>query len=53
MTEFEKMISGQMYDAKDAGLTDLRVKARALLDRINASVQTIDGGERRKISSTT
>lgn len=48
MTEYEKMISGQLYDAKDAELTRIRKKARGLIDKINKSTQEIRGGARFK-----
>ena len=36
MTEFRKMISGQLYDAGDPELKAMRLKARQLLARFNA-----------------
>lgn len=48
MTEYEKMIAGQLYNARDARLIHMRHKARALLGRINASLQDIQAGTRLK-----
>lgn len=49
MSEYEKMISGRIYDARDPELTDLRAKARNLLDRINGSALSVQGGERGEL----
>ncbi len=49
MTEYEKMIAGHLYDAKDARLVRMRHKARALLGRINASLQDVRAGTRLKM----
>lgn len=46
MNEYDKMISGQIYDARDLQLTAMRKHARVLLDQINRSVQDIRDGER-------
>nr|WP_245927881.1 sugar O-acetyltransferase [Mucilaginibacter oryzae] len=37
MTELEKMIGGQLYNAGDAGLVDARSKARLLFTQYNAA----------------
>lgn len=46
MTEYEKMISGQLYKANDAQLVEMRKRARDMLFKINASLQDIKDGER-------
>jgi len=46
VTEYKKMIAGQLYNGNDPELVRLRRKARALLDRINATVQDVREGER-------
>ena len=46
MTEYEKMISGELYFAGDPELTEMRKSARSLLDQINESVSDIREGER-------
>lgn len=48
MTEFEKMIAGQMYDAQDGDLVDRRYRARELLDQINANSQVVLDEEARQ-----
>lgn len=46
MSEYEKMISGELYSANDAELVSMRREARDLLNRINSSAQDIKEGER-------
>ncbi len=46
MTEYEKMISGELYNASDAELVRMRKKARDLLNKLNSSVQDIKNGDR-------
>ncbi len=46
MNEFDKMISGQLYNAKDPRLTAMRKQARALLEKINQSAQCITDQDR-------
>lgn len=46
MTEYEKMIAGELYNAGDEELVRMRHEARAWLDKINASVCDIKTGER-------
>lgn len=48
MTEREKMIAGEPYDASDPELLELRRRARAAMERFNA---TLDDGERMEIAS--
>lgn len=49
MTEYKKMISGELYSASDAELVRMRREARDLLGRLNASVQDIREGERLEL----
>lgn len=49
VTEYEKMISGELYNANDAELTRMRKDARDLLNKINQSVQDIRDGDRLEI----
>lgn len=49
MTEYEKMISGELYNGSDAELARMRKDARELLTRINASAQDIRDGERLEL----
>lgn len=49
MTEYFKMISGQLYDPNDIQLAQMRMEARELLTQINASLQDIKDGERLKL----
>lgn len=46
MTEYEKMIAGQMYDATDPELSRMREACRDLLTQINGSARDIRSGER-------
>ncbi len=46
MTEYEKMISGELYNANDAELVHMRQEVRELLSKLNSSVQDIRSGER-------
>lgn len=46
MTEYQKMIAGELYNASDPALVSMRHKARELLDRINVSVRDIKDGPR-------
>jgi maltose O-acetyltransferase len=39
MSEFEKMISGQMYNASDPELTAMRARVRDLLTELNSTAQ--------------
>lgn len=45
-TEYDKMISGQPYNAGDAYLSSLRLDCRRSLDRINCSAIDIKAGKR-------
>ncbi len=49
MIEYEKMISGQLYNANDAELVRMRREVRALLDQLNASAQNVRTGERLEL----
>lgn len=40
MTEYEKMISGQMYDCSDSELRELRLLSRTFCDKINNTFDT-------------
>ncbi len=46
MTEYEKMIAGELYNANDAELVRMRKDVRGLLNELNRSVQDIKSGER-------
>lgn len=46
MTEYEKMIAGELYNANDAELTRMRKEVRGLLSQLNQSVQDVRSGER-------
>lgn len=46
MTEYEKMIAGDLYNASDAELTHMREEVRGLLTELNRSVQDVRSGER-------
>ncbi|MGT2843762.1 sugar O-acetyltransferase [Streptococcus hongkongensis] len=46
MTEFEKMIAGQMYNAGDADLKDMRQKKRELMTLFN---NELDGDKRSQL----
>jgi len=46
MHEYEKMIAGQLYDARDPVLVTMRNKAREFLSEINRSAQDIRDGKR-------
>ncbi|HRK60930.1 MAG TPA: sugar O-acetyltransferase [Candidatus Omnitrophota bacterium] len=46
MREYEKMIAGEMYNAMDPELTEMRLRARKLLTQINQSVEDIRTGPR-------
>jgi maltose O-acetyltransferase len=50
MTEREKMLAGQLYDASDAELTRMRRRARALTRAYNATSEEEDGERQRLIS---
>jgi maltose O-acetyltransferase len=47
--EYDKMISGQLYNAGDPHLSNLRYNARKLLDSINSSALDIKDGKRLKL----
>lgn len=49
MTEYQKMIAGEFYNALDPELTRMRAEARALLTQINQSIQDIREGERLEL----
>lgn len=49
MTEYEKMIAGQLYCADDGQLVLMRRQARDLLDQINASTRGIRQGPRLEL----
>lgn len=49
MIEYEKMISGELYNANDAELTQMRIKVRSLLTEINQSVQDVREGARLEL----
>lgn len=49
MTEYQKMISGELYNANDAELTRMRKEARDFLTQMNQSAQDIRDGERLQI----
>jgi maltose O-acetyltransferase len=46
MTEFNKMIKGEMYNANDPELVRMRAEVRDLLNELNHSVQDIKTGSR-------
>ncbi|HCM42695.1 MAG TPA: sugar O-acetyltransferase [Candidatus Omnitrophica bacterium] len=46
MREYEKMIAGEMYNAMDPELIEMRLRARKLLTQINQSVEDIRTGPR-------
>jgi maltose O-acetyltransferase len=46
VTEYEKMLAGSLYKARDAELVRMRRRARGLLDRLNASLGAVRTGER-------
>ncbi|MGE4385007.1 MAG: sugar O-acetyltransferase [Endomicrobiaceae bacterium] len=46
MTEYEKMISGELYNAADEELSRMRANARILLAELNKSLCEIKSGER-------
>jgi maltose O-acetyltransferase len=48
MTEREKMLAGQLYDASDAELTEMRHRARALTRALNATTE-VDLAERDRL----
>lgn len=50
MREYEKMIAGEMYNALDPDLIEMRFKARALLTEINQSIQDIRQGPRLELA---
>jgi len=49
MTEYQKMISGELYYAMDPELARMREQTRALLDEINRSLQDIRSGEKHEL----
>lgn len=49
MTEFEKMIAGQLYNANDPQLVRMRADARDLLDQLNTSVRDVKADERLEV----
>lgn len=49
MTEYEKMIAGELYNATDAELVTMRQKVRSLLDELNLSVQDVKDGKRLEL----
>jgi maltose O-acetyltransferase len=49
MSEYEQMISGQLYNANDPELELMRRQARARLDQLNHSIQDVKSGERLDI----
>jgi maltose O-acetyltransferase len=49
MSEYEKMLAGELYNASDPELTQMRYAARELLQKINASLQDIKEGERLEL----
>lgn len=46
MTQWEKMMAGEMYDAADPELAELRRRAKELCHQLN---HTLDGGERQSL----
>ncbi len=46
MTEYEKMIAGELYNASDSELVRRRYEARDLLNKINGSLQDVKDGSR-------
>ncbi|NLE65064.1 MAG: sugar O-acetyltransferase [Elusimicrobia bacterium] len=46
MTEYEKMISGRLYDARDPELVRMRRRVRTLLGQLNRSLQDVRSGRR-------
>jgi maltose O-acetyltransferase len=52
MTEYEKMIAGNMYNATDPELSHMREACRHLLDQINSSARDIRSGERLDLCRT-
>ncbi len=49
MSEYEKMITGQLYNGNDAELVRMRHEVRALLDQLNRSVHDVRAGERLEL----
>lgn len=49
MTEYEKMISGNLYNAADKELTKMRRHVRILLTELNNSLCDVKSGERLKL----
>ncbi|GAB1402817.1 sugar O-acetyltransferase [Elusimicrobiota bacterium] len=49
MNEYEKMISGNFYNAQNKELVKMRNKARLLLTKINKSLKEIKTGENLKL----
>lgn len=49
MSEYEKMIAGELYNANDPELVLMRRQARARLDQLNHSIQDVKEGERLDI----
>ena len=49
MREYEKMIAGEMYNAMDSELVEMRLRARKLLTQINQSVEDIRTGPRLEL----
>ena len=46
MSEYDKMIAGDLYDATDVELVKMRQEARGFLDELNRSVQDVKDAER-------
>lgn len=49
MSEYEKMISGELYNANDAELTRMRAEIRASLTELNQSLQDVRSGARLEL----
>ncbi len=49
MNEYEKMISGELYNANAPELAERRKKARTFLTKINQSLLDLRGGERMEL----
>ncbi len=49
MSEYEKMVAGDLYDPNDRELVWMRRATRVLLDELNASVHDVKTGDRLKI----
>lgn len=49
MTEYEKMISGELYNAGDAELVRMRAEVRSLLTELNRALQDVKSGERLEL----